>query len=340
MKKKAIALLSGGLDSTLALKIVLDMGFEVIALNMKTPFCTCDGKSGVCYSSKFAQEFGIKLVRIFGGEDYLKIVKNPEHGYGRNLNPCIDCRIYLFKKAKELMEKEGASFIFTGEVLGERPMSQRLDAMKLIEKESGLKGKVLRPLSAKLLEPTFPEKEGIIDRSALLNLQGRSRKRQIQLAGDYQIKDYPCPAGGCLLTEENFARRLKDSFDHNEDTLRHVSLLKIGRHFRLPIQDGSKSKGAKLIVGRDQQENELLLTLAQPEEAKFTVKEFKGALGVLLGEPLPEDLSLSARISARYCQERSLASLIVKTWTNSEGDHQEIEATPLGDAEIDIYRLY
>lgn len=338
-KKKAIALLSGGLDSTLALKIVLDMGFEVIALNMKTPFCTCDGKSGVCYSSKFAQEFGIKLVRIFGGEDYLKIVKNPEHGYGRNLNPCIDCRIYLFKKAKELMEKEGAVFIFTGEVLGERPMSQRLDAMKLIEKESGLKGKVLRPLSAKLLEPTLSEKEGIIDRSALLNLQGRSRKRQIQLAGDYRIKDYPCPAGGCLLTEENFARRLKDSFDHNEDTLRHVSLLKIGRHFRLPVQDGFNSKGAKLIVGRDQEENNLLLSLAQPEETKFTVKDFKGALGVLLGEPLPEDLSLSARISARYCQERSLASLIVKTWTNSEGDHQEIEATLLGDAEIDIYRV-
>jgi len=339
MKKKAIALLSGGLDSTLALKIVLDLGFEVIGLNMKTPFCTCDGKGGVCYSSKFSQEFGIKLVRIFGGEDYLEIVKNPKHGYGRNLNPCIDCRIYLFKKAKELMEKEGAVFIFTGEVLGERPMSQRLDAMKLIEKESGLKGKVLRPLSAKLLEPTLPEKEGIIDRSALLNLQGRSRKRQIQLAGDYQIKDYPCPAGGCLLTEENFARRLKDSFNHNEDTLRHIALLKIGRHFRLPLQGGSKSKGAKLIVGRDQEENNLLLSLAQAEEVKFTVKEFKGALGVLLGEPLPEDLILSARISARYCQERGSASLIIKTWTNSEEDHQEIEATPLGDAEIDIYRV-
>jgi len=237
------------------------------------------------------------------------------------------------------MEKEGADFIFTGEVLGERPMSQRLDAMKLIEKESGLKGKVLRPLSAKLLEPTLPEKEGIVDRSALLNLQGRSRKRQIQLAGDYQIKDYPCPAGGCLLTEENFARRLKDSFNHNEDTLRHIALLKIGRHFRLPIQDGSNSKGAKLIVGRDQEENNLLLSLAQAEEVKFTVKEFKGALGVLLGEPLPEDLSLSARISARYCQERGSASLIIKTWTNSEDKHQEIEVAPLEDSQIESYRV-
>ncbi len=338
-RKKAIALLSGGLDSTLALKIVLDLGFEVIALNMKTPFCTCDGKSGVCYSSRFSQEFGIKLVRIFGGEDYLEIVKNPEHGYGRNLNPCIDCRIYLFKKAKELMEKEGASFIFTGEVLGERPMSQRLDAMKLIERESGLKGKVLRPLSAKLLEPTQPETEGIIDRSALLNIQGRSRKRQIKLAEDYQITDYPCPAGGCLLTEENFARRLKDSFDHNEDSLRHISLLKIGRHFRLVFQDGSNTDGAKLIVGRNQEENELLATLAQPHETKFTVKEFKGALGVLLSEPMPEYLSMSARISARYSKERTSASLIVKTWTDSEDEHQEIEVTPLEDAQIEAYRV-
>jgi tRNA-specific 2-thiouridylase len=339
MKKKAIALLSGGLDSTLALKIVLNLGFEVIALNMKTPFCTCDGKSGVCYSSKFAQEFGIKLVRIFGGEDYLKIVKNPKHGYGRNLNPCIDCRIHLFKKAKELMEQESADFIFTGDVLGERPMSQRLDAMKLIERESGLKGKVLRPLSAKLLDPTFPETEGIIDRSALLNLQGRSRKRQIQLAEEYKIKDYPCPAGGCLLTEENFARRLKDSFDHNEDTLRHISLLKIGRHFRLPVQDGSKIKGAKLIVGRDQEENSLLLSLAQPEELKFTVKEFKGAIGVLLGNPLPDNIHLSASISARYCQQKKSSSLIVKTWTNSEDEHQEVEVTPLEDAQIESYRV-
>ncbi|HVP36240.1 MAG TPA: hypothetical protein VMT04_04530 [Terriglobales bacterium] len=338
-KKKAIGLLSGGLDSTLALRIVLDLGFEVIALNMKTPFCTCDGRSGVCYSNKFAQEFGIKLVRIFGGDDYLEIVKNPKHGYGRNLNPCIDCRIFLFKKAKELMEKEGAEFIFTGDVLGERPMSQRLDAMKLIERESSLKGKVLRPLSAKLLEPTLPEKNGIIDRFALLNLQGRSRKRQIQLASDYQIRDYPCPAGGCLLTEENFARRLKDSFFHGEDTLRHISLLKIGRHFRLPVENGNERKGLKLIVGRDQEENNYLLSLSLPEETKLTAKEFKGALGLLLGEPLSGSINLSASISARYCQQKNSASLIVKTWTDSEDEHQSIEVTPLEDAQIESYRI-
>jgi len=332
IKKKALALLSGGLDSTLALRIILDSGFEVIGLNMKTPFCTCDGKKGVCYSSKYADEFGIKLIRIFGGEDYLEIVKNPKYGYGKNLNPCIDCRVYLFRKAKEAMEKVGATFIFTGEVLGERPMSQRLDALGLIEKESGLQGKVLRPLSAKLLEPTLPEKEGIVDRSRLLALQGRSRKIQIQLAQDYQIKDYPCPAGGCLLTDENFARRLKDSFQHNEDSLRHIDLLKVGRHFRLPT-------GAKLIVGRDEEENNLILSLAQLEESKFTVKGFKSTYGILLGKPELENKILSAEICARYCQERNLPELRVKIWRDSIEDFEEIEVTPLTDIEIEPYRI-
>jgi tRNA-specific 2-thiouridylase len=330
--KKAIALLSGGLDSTLALKIILDLGFEVIGLNLKTPFCTCDGKSGVCYSSKYADEFGINLIRIFGAEDYVEIIKNPKHGYGRNLNPCIDCRIYLFRKAKEVMEKEGAAFIFTGEVLGERPMSQRMDSMRLIEKESGLQGKILRPLSAKLLSPTLPEKEGLIDRSKLLNIQGRSRKSQIQLARDYQIGDYPCPAGGCLLTDESFARRLKDSFQHNEDSLRHISLLKIGRHFRLPT-------GAKFIVGRNKEENNLILSFAKPEETKFTVKGFKSTYGVLLGEPEPEIKILCAKICARYCQEKDLPKLIVKIWSESIENFSETEISPSTDSQIEDCRI-
>lgn len=330
--KKAIALLSGGLDSTLALKLILELGFEVIGLNLKTPFCTCDGKEGVCYSSKYADEFGIKLIRIFGGEDYLKLIKSPKHGYGRNLNPCIDCRIYLFRKAKEVMEKEGADFIFTGEVLGERPMSQRMDAMRLIEKESGLQGKVLRPLSARLLPPTLPEKEGLIDRSKLLNIQGRSRKPQIQLAQTYQIKDYPCPAGGCLLTDENFARRLKDSFQHGEDSLRHISLLKLGRHFRLPT-------GVKFIVGRNQEENNLLLTLAESDDMKFTVSGFKSTYGVLLGKPEPENQLLCARICARYCQERNLPKLVIKIWTETREDFKEMEVSAVTDDQVELYRV-
>lgn len=331
-KKKALGLLSGGLDSTLALKIIVDSGFEVIGLNLKTPFCTCDGKKGECYSSKYSNELGIKLIRIFGGEDYIKIVKNPKHGYGRNLNPCIDCRIYLFRKAKEVMEREGIAFIFTGEVLGERPMSQRLDAMRLIEKESELQGKVLRPLSARLLKPTLPEKEGIVDRSKLLNIQGRSRRQQIQLAREYQIKDYPCPAGGCLLTDESFSGRLKDSFEHNEDSLRHMALLKVGRHFRLPA-------GIKLIIGRNEEENNLILSLAQPEETKLTVKGFKSTYGLLLAEPETEIKTLSAKICARYCQERSLPELTVKTWKDIIEDYNEIAVSPLADDMIEPYRI-
>jgi tRNA U34 2-thiouridine synthase MnmA/TrmU len=309
MKRKAIGLLSGGLDSTLATKIILDLGFEVIALNFKTPFCCCDTKDK-CYSESVAQKFNVLLKRIYGGEDYLELVKNPKHGYGRNMNPCLDCRIFLFQKAKQLMEEVGADFIFTGEVLGERPMSQRLDAMKLIEKESGLKGKVLRPLSAKLLEPTLVEQMGIVDREKLLPIQGRSRKPQIALAQSYQIEDYPCPAGGCLLTDKNFAQRLKESFEHGEDSLRHIFLLKMGRHFRLPSK-------AKVIAGRDQKENEALLSLSLPYELKFTVDRYKSTYALLLGDPTIENQTLSAKICARYCDEKGLKTLTVKVWSNS-----------------------
>ncbi|MDH4222409.1 MAG: hypothetical protein OEV55_02600 [candidate division Zixibacteria bacterium] len=331
-KKKAIGLLSGGLDSTIALRVILNFGFEVIGINLKTPFCTCDGKSGICYSSKYAEEFGIGLIRIFGGEDYLQIVKKPRYGYGRNLNPCIDCRIYLFRKAKEMMEKEGASFIFTGEVLGERPMSQRIDALRLIEKESGLQGRILRPLSAKLLEPSIPEKEGMVDRSRLLKIQGRSRKPQIHLAEEYKIIDYPCPAGGCLLSDESFSKRLKDSFQHKEDSLRHISLLKVGRHFRLP-------GGAKLVVGRNQEENNLILSLAESDETKFTVKGFKSTYGLILGKPEVEDKILSAKICSRYCKEKNLTKHLVKAWTDVPEEFEEIEVIPHTDDKIELLRV-
>lgn len=321
MKSKAIGLLSGGLDSILATKIILDMGFEVIALNVKTPFCCCDS-GNKCYSDSVAQKFNIPLKRIYGGEDYLEVVKNPKHGYGRNMNPCLDCRIYLFKKAKQLMEEYSADFIFTGEVLGERPMSQRLSAMKLIDKEAGLKGKVLRPLSAQLLEPTLAEKEGIVDRGKLLSIQGRSRKPQMALAKSYQIEDYPCPAGGCLLTDKNFAQRLKESFEHKEDSLRNIFLLKIGRHFRLPTK-------AKVIAGRDQKENETLLALSLPSEVKFTVEGYKSTYVLLLGESSLENQTQAARICARYCDEKGLKALPVKVWSNSPEECQRIEVSPL-----------
>jgi tRNA-specific 2-thiouridylase len=331
IKRKAIGLLSGGLDSTLATKIILDMGFEVIALNFKTPFCCCDTEQK-CYSEAVTQKFNIPLKRIYGEQDYLEVVKNPKHGYGKNMNPCLDCRIFLFKKAKQLMEELGADFIFTGEVLGERPMSQRLSAMKLIEKESDLKGKVLRPLSAQLLEPTLVEKNGIVDREKLLPIQGRSRKIQMALAKSYQIEDYPCPAGGCLLTDKNFAGRLKDSFKHGEDSLRNIFLLKIGRHFRLPTK-------AKVIAGRNQKENEALLSLSLPSELKFTVEGYKSTYVLLLGDPILENQTQASRICARYCDEKGLKALTVKIWSNSPEECQKMEVAPFEENLLSSIRV-
>ena len=328
---KAIALLSGGLDSILSLKLILDSGIDVVCLNLKTPFCTCDGRER-CFSSELSEKFNLRLIRIFRGEDYLKIIKNPKYGYGRNMNPCIDCRIFLFSKAKELLEKEGADFVFTGEVLGERPMSQRRDAMKLIEKESGLSGLVLRPLSAQLLEPTIPEKESWIERERLLAIKGRSRKPQINLAFNLGISNYPCPAGGCLLTDVNFAKRLKDSFSHKEDSLRHIGFLKIGRHFRLP-------SGAKVIAGRDEAENKLLVNLSSPKELKFTVKGFKSTFCILLGDKALENQVFASRICARYCDEKTLNTLPVKIWSLKEEEFTLLEAKPFEDKELITYRI-
>jgi tRNA-specific 2-thiouridylase len=330
-KGKAIALLSGGLDSILALKMMLDFGFEVVALNLETPFCTCDNK-GKLYSQSVAEKFGIPMRRIYGGEDYLEIVKNPQHGYGKNMNPCIDCRIFLFSKAKEVMEKQGADFVFTGEVLGERPMSQRKDAMNLIERESGLKGRVLRPLSARLLEPTIMEKEGLVDRNKLLDIRGRSRKPQLALARRYQIDDFLSPAGGCLLTDENFARKVKESFEHGEDSLRHMILLKVGRHFRVPT-------GAKIIAGRDQKENETLMGLSLPSEPKFTAHGFKSTYVLLLGEPNWENQNLAAGVCARYCDREGSDSLPVRVWLDSSSKFELIEVNPMDESLLSSFRI-
>jgi tRNA U34 2-thiouridine synthase MnmA/TrmU len=328
---KAIGLISGGLDSTLTVKLLLDMGFEIICLNMKTSFCLCDQK-GSCNSQKVAEKYKLPLVRIFGGKDYIDLIKNPKHGYGRGMNPCIDCRIYLFSKAKELMEKEKAEFIFTGEVLGQRPMSQRIDAMRVIDKESGLLGRVLRPLSAKVLEPTIMEKQKIIDREKLLSIRGRSRKPQMVLAKELEIGDYPCPAGGCLLTDAQFAQKLKDAFKFGEDDLRDIELLKLGRHFRL-------ASGAKIICGRDKRENDAILILAKKEELKFTVDKIKSAYVLLLGKPTPENRLIAGQICARYSQSKDQSKLAIRCWTDSTDVFETIEAEPISDEELARLRV-
>ncbi|MCM8767739.1 MAG: hypothetical protein NC921_03025 [Candidatus Omnitrophica bacterium] len=292
-KVKAIVLLSGGLDSSLATKIILEQGIELIALNFFTPFCRCNRKKGCRSIAKsFAEKLGIPIRRIFLGEEYLKIIKNPKYGYGKNLNPCIDCRILMLKKAKEIMEKESFSFIVTGEVLNQRPKSQTLQALKIIEKETGLEGLIVRPLSANFLPETIPEKQGWIDRNRLLRIKGRSRKMQIFLADIYGIKDYPCPAGGCLLTDPTFSKRMKDLIEFDEINLRNIELLKIGRHIRL-------TPHTKLIIGRDELENKKILILKGINDIIIRSENFE-VVGILKGCVNENIMNFSLKIVAKY----------------------------------------
>ena len=298
-----IVLLSGGLDSVLSLKIVLSQGVRVKGLNFITPFL----KEQKIVREQ-AEGFGIPLVTIRLGEDYLDLVKRPKHGYGKYLNPCIDCRILMFKKAKAFLRSK-LSFIVTGEVLAQRPSSQYKNALLLIEKEAGLVGRVLRPLSAKLLPETIPEKQGLINRKELLAISGRSRKEQLKLAKNFGIKNYLSPAGGCLLTEEEFSLKLADLFAHKKNVeISDVEFLKVGRHFRL-------SPETKLIVGRNERENNLLLSLAGDDDFLLEVNGIPGPTGIL--ESRSEDsIPLAARIVARYSDAKDFPSVPVNYWNS------------------------
>jgi tRNA U34 2-thiouridine synthase MnmA/TrmU len=290
---KAIGLLSGGLDSTLAVKIMLELGIEVTALNFISPFCQCTHKGCKHEAARIAKEFGVEIKVLSKGNDYLEIVKNPKFGYGKNMNPCIDCRIFMLKRTKEYMEETGALFIFTGEVLGQRPMSQRRPAMVLIERQAGLEGLILRPLSAKLLVPTIPELKGWVDREKLLDISGRSRKPQFELADQLGIKDFNCPAGGCRLTDRKFSLRLKESFQHGEDSMRDVKLLKYGRHFRLP-------GGAKVIVGRNEKENVIISSFVEKDELLLEAMNCGSPTTLLRNSKNGKDVEMAASLCVTY----------------------------------------
>jgi len=327
---KAIALLSGGLDSTLAARIVKDLGIELEALNFLTVFCTCTNRGETCLASQKAVDvLGIPLKVMNVSEEYLDVVKHPTHGYGSNMNPCIDCRIFMMKKAKAHMEEVGASFIVTGEVLGERPMSQRRDAMRLIEREAGLDGLILRPLSAKLMAVSIPEKEGWVDREKMLKIQGRSRKPQIQLANHFGIHDYPCPAGGCLLTDPGFSKRIRDLIHHHSDfSLNDVHLLKIGRHFRL-------SPKLKLVVGRNEEENQKIQTFLQEGDIVLKLLRLPGPLSLLRGEGGEREIEKAAAIAVRYSKARDLQK-VEMTYKKRKGDGERtLSVSPLSEKEIE-----
>lgn len=331
---KAIALLSGGLDSTLAAKIMMEQGIELEALNFLTVFCTCTNRGETCLASqKAVKNLDIPLKVFNISEEYLSVVKHPKHGYGSNLNPCIDCRIFMLKKSKAYMEKIGASFIVTGEVLGQRPMSQRRDAMRLIEREAGLEGLILRPLSAKVLPMTIPEKEGWVDREKLLKIQGRSRKPQIELAEHYGIYDFPCPAGGCLLTDPGFGRRMKDLMDHQPDfSLNDAHLLKFGRHFRL-------SPEVKLVVGRNEEENQKIETFSREGDMLLKTARYPGPLSLLRGKYIEGDVERAAAITVHYGKAKDLENVEVTCRRMGEDRSQSVIASVVPRKEIERWMV-
>jgi len=285
---KAIGLLSGGLDSILAAHVIRDQGIDVQAITFETPFFS-SRKAKVA-----AENSDIPLKVIDITKTHLEMLKKPPHGYGKNLNPCIDCHTLMIKIAGDLMKKLDAKFIFTGEVVGQRPMSQNRNAINLVGNRSGYNGYIVRPLSAKLLEPTKPELDGLLDREKLLDIQGRSRKIQFELAEKLNLTSYETPSGGCLLTCEGYCRKLKPLLDENIDfPIRYYHLLKVGRHFSLP-------SGEKLIVGKDEQDNLNLMGYLSPDDILLEPYDINGPTALIPDAKSTDNISLAAGILTRY----------------------------------------
>ena len=331
-KKKVVALLSGGLDSQLAVKMMQKQGFEVSAVAIKTPFCDFDCGRGCGFEIRErADTLGVDLKTVYLGDEYIEMLKNPKHGFGSGMNPCIDCRTMMFKAAKKHMEEIGAEFIISGEVLGQRPMSQHGPALRTIEKESDLKGKIVRPLSAALLAKTEPEESGLIKRENLGMISGRSRKGQLELAKEYGIEDPPNAGGGCLLTDPAFSLRAKDLFGHIETpTTNDIDLLKIGRHFRL-------DQSTKLVVGRNHNENEMIKSLALPDDVLFEARDHVGPVSILRGKNNVDYLDFAAQITLRYSDAPKSESSIVITELN--GKKTEILAKAIEELAYVKYRI-
>ncbi|HZK39994.1 MAG TPA: tRNA 4-thiouridine(8) synthase ThiI [Atribacterota bacterium] len=329
-KIKAVALFSGGLDSILAVKLIEEQGIKVKGVNFKTPFF---GPDKTFLAAK-SLDMDLEIIDIT--QELLEILRNPKHGLGKNMNPCIDCHTLMIKKAGEYMAKIGASFILSGEVLGERPMSQNRNSLSIIERESGFEGRILRPLSALLLAETIPEKEGLVDRNKLLNISGRSRKRQMELAIKMEIEDYPSPAGGCKLTEPAFSKRLRDLFTQGVFSLEDIELLKLGRHFRL-------STNVKLVVGRNKEENEKIKEFSQEGDFLFKAKNLKGPVSLLKGVCQVNDgfIDKSCQITARYCDrnEEENEEVNINCYSKSKELVRTTKVKPLTEDELEILRV-
>lgn len=296
MSRGAIALFSGGLDSSLAIRMMQVQGIKVNALHFVSPFfgSSLDAETGKYNARLAAEGLGVTLTSIALGTDYLEMLRAPKHGYGKAINPCVDCHAFFFRIAKGLMADFGASFVISGEVLGQRPMSQRRDTLRVVERESGLDGLLLRPLSARLLPITIPEQEGWVDRNKLGAIQGRSRKEQIRLADELGVIDYPTPAGGCLLTEVSYVAKVRDVFDHVAALApRDFQMLKVARHLRV----GPRTK---VLIGRNEAENQTLEGAAEQDETILRWLEGSSPLGLVVGEQRDDAIETAAKILLRY----------------------------------------
>jgi len=338
---RGIGLISGGLDSALACKVVMEAGADVECLHFFTGFCVTGHHMHVGRiiepvtgsAREVAEEIGVDIDLLDISGEYLDLVLHPKHGYGANMNPCIDCREFMLCKAKEHMEQVGADFIFTGEVIGQRPMTQTRRTLDDIERRVGLKGRLLRPLSARLLPPTAVETEGRIDRKKLHDFQGRSRKPQLALAEKYGITRFQQPAGGCcFLTDKAYSRKLRDLFVHTQKkplSMDDVYLLGVGRHFRL-------SPSLKIIVGRDEIENRFLENYTDRYWSACAAS-FPGATVLIMGEWDDEARERIASVAARYCDGKYEPSVEIRF--AYEDAELSLRAAPAGDDSLDAMRI-
>ena len=330
-KPKAILLYSGGLDSTIVLYLLHSIGIDVVPVTFTTPFCnySCSGNT---YSSiiENVKKLGVKARTVNIEEEYLSLLRSPKHGFGRAANPCIDCRILMLKHAKRILEEEGADYIATGEVIGQRPFSQTRERFEVIDREAGVEGLVVRPLSGKLLPETIPEKKGFIKREALMEIKDKTRGSQIELAKKLGIETYPAPAGGCLLTEPAFGKRFKDLQKFNPQfSMKDAILLRFGRHFRLDKKD-------KIIVCRNQTENETISNYVSQDDVLFELVDYNGPLCVYFGELTEDAMTKVASYAVSYSKVPKDRPSKVRFW-NLKGTFQKmVEASPLPMEKIHI----
>lgn len=312
---KAIALFSGGLDSTLAMKLIIDQGVEILAVNINTGFGST--KDRLSHMQSMCEQVGAELKIIDIQSEYLQdVLFDPKHGYGKNFNPCIDCHAKMFAVAKRIMEAEGASFLISGEVMGQRPMSQNKDALQTVLNESNCEGLLLRPMSAKMLEPTIAEIEGWVDREKLEGITGRNRERQLELAREIGLENFESPGGGCLLTDENFGKKMFDFIKYDKFEVKDIPVMKFGRHLRL-------SEGAKLVVGRNKEENEHLQNIDNDKYYHIKTVGIPGPHALLSKSATQKDKNLASKIILTYCKTNPQNSYVL------DYDGEEVEASPL-----------